>query len=414
METKKLIDCCEFISDGDHLPPPKSDSGVPFITISNITGQNKLSLEDTMFVPESYYNGLNENKKAQKGDILYSVVGSFGKPVYVDFDKQMVFQRHIAILRPKRNVNARFIYYTMLNPQFYKLVDKLAIGCSQRTVTLDTLRNIEISLPDKDIQDKTVEVLSLIDRKIDENCKINDNLEQQAKLIYDYWFTQFDFPDENGKPYCSSGGKMVWNERLKRTIPEGWITSPLSEIFTFKSGYSFSSDLYEASGKYKLLTIKNVQSNGIYLNVDNYINILPDNVPEYCLLKAKDILMSLTGNVGRVGIMYADNCLLNQRVALAEPVDINQRVFVYFLLKSDIIHKQYEMIANGSSQQNLSPIEAEKVIIAYNPEVAIKFSTLCSEHLNTIVSNLAENQELINIRDWLLPMLMNGQATISD
>lgn len=183
METKKLIDCCEFISDGDHLPPPKSDSGVPFITISNITGQNKLSLEDTMFVPESYYNGLNENKKAQKGDILYSVVGSFGKPVYVDFDKQMVFQRHIAILRPKRNVNARFIYYTMLNPQFYKLVDKLAIGCSQRTVTLDTLRNIEISLPDKDIQDKTVEVLSLIDRKIDENCKINDNLPLYSEMV---------------------------------------------------------------------------------------------------------------------------------------------------------------------------------------------------------------------------------------
>ena len=183
METKKLIDCCEFISDGDHLPPPKSDSGVPFITISNITGQNKLSFEDTMFVPESYYNGLNENKKAQKGDILYSVVGSFGKPVYIDFDKKMVFQRHIAILRPKRNVNARFIYYTMLNPQFYKLVDKLAIGCSQRTVTLDTLRNIEISLPDKDIQDKTVEVLSLIDRKINENCKINDNLPYQSLMV---------------------------------------------------------------------------------------------------------------------------------------------------------------------------------------------------------------------------------------
>ena len=188
METKKLIDCCEFISDGDHLPPPKSDSGVPFITISNITGQNKLSFEDTMFVPESYYNGLNENKKAQKGDILYSVVGSFGKPVYVDFDKQMVFQRHIAILRPKRNVNARFIYYTMLNPQFYKLVDKLAIGCSQRTVTLDTLRNIEVNLPDKDIQDKMVGILSLIDEKIDINNNVNDNLEQQIQLIFDYLF----------------------------------------------------------------------------------------------------------------------------------------------------------------------------------------------------------------------------------
>ena len=183
METKKLIDCCEFISDGDHLPPPKSDSGVPFITISNITGQNKLSFEDTMFVPESYYNGLNENKKAKKDDILYSVVGSFGKPVYVDFDKQMVFQRHIAILRPKRNVNARFIYYTMLNPQFYKLVDKLAIGCSQRTVTLDTFRNIEVNLSDKDIQDKMVGILSLIDEKIDINNNVNDNLSYQSLMV---------------------------------------------------------------------------------------------------------------------------------------------------------------------------------------------------------------------------------------
>ena len=414
MERRKLIDCCQFISDGDHLPPPKSNMGVPFITISNFTEQNKISFDDTMFVPEDYYNNLGNTKKVKKGDILYSVVGSFGKPIYVDFEDKLVFQRHIAILRPNENVNGKFLYYTMLNPQFYKLMDKLAIGCSQRTITLDTLRNVEIDLPDKEFQDKIVSILSFIDEKITINCKVNDNLEQQAKLLYDYWFTQFDFPDENGEPYRSSGGKMVWNEQLKRTIPDGWTTNPLSDIFTFKSGYSFSSDLYEVSGKYKLLTIKNVQNNGINLNVDNYINVLPDNVPDYCLLKAQDILMSLTGNVGRVGIMYADNCLLNQRVALAEPVNINQRVFVYFLLKSDIIHKQYEMIANGSSQQNLSPIEAEKVIIAYNPEVATKFSTLCNEYLNTIVSNLAENQELINIRDWLLPILMNGQATISD
>ena len=242
METKKLIDCCEFISDGDHLPPPKSDSGVPFITISNITGQNKLSFEDTMFVPESYYNGLNENKKAQKGDILYSVVGSFGKPVYVDFDKQMVFQRHIAILRPKRNVNARFIYYTMLNPQFYKLVDKLAIGCSQRTVTLDTLRNIEVNLPDKDIQDKMVGILSLIDEKIDINNNVNDNLEQQAKLdVTTTGSHNLIFRMKHGKPYCSSGGKMVWNEQLKRNIPENWKVAQLKDIFNV-SGKPISRD----------------------------------------------------------------------------------------------------------------------------------------------------------------------------
>ena len=129
----------------------------------------------------------------------------------------------------------------MLNPQFYRMVDKLAIGCSQRTVTLDTLRNIEVNLPDKDIQDKMVRVLSLIDEKIDINNNVNDNLEQQAKLIYDYWFTQFDFPDENGKPYCSSGGKMVWNEQLKRNIPENWKVAQLKDIFNV-SGKPISRD----------------------------------------------------------------------------------------------------------------------------------------------------------------------------
>lgn len=247
MKYRKLTDCCEFISDGDHLPPPKSTDGIPFITISNITGENKISFEDTMFVPKSYYDKLSETKKVRKGDILYSVVGSFGKPVYVDFEMPVVFQRHIAILRPKSDVNGKFLYYTMLNPQFYRMVDKLAIGCSQRTVTLDTLRNIEVNLPDKGIQDKMVGILSLIDEKIDINNNINDNLEQQLMLLYDYWFTQFDFPDNDGNPYQTSGGKMVWNDTLKRNIPENWkvqsvisnclssIIKPGVEIFNTKT-----------------------------------------------------------------------------------------------------------------------------------------------------------------------------------
>ena len=243
---------------------------------------------------------------------------------------------------------------------------------------------------------------------------LNDNLEQQAKLIYDYWFTQFDFPDKNGKPYCSSGGKMVWNEQLKRNIPENWAVVPLSTVFNFKSGFPFSSDLYVTKGRYKLLTIKNVQDNGINLDVDNHINDIPSNVPDYCFLKANDILMSLTGNVGRIGIMYDDSCLLNQRVALAKPVNEDLNSFVYFLLKSDMIRKQYETIANGSSQKNLSPVEAENILIAYNELVANHFASFANKYLKTIVSNLSENESLIHLRDWLLPMLMNGQATIAD
>ena len=358
-------------------------------------------------------------RKASVGDILFSTVRPNQKHygiIEAGTENLLVSTGFTVVTVDTTIADPYFIYYYLTQSS---VIESLQAIAEQSTSTYPSIKpsdieDIELDLPELETQKKIGSTLRMLDRKIALNEEINDNLEQQARLLYDYWFTQFDFPDENGEPYRSSGGKMVWNEQLKRTIPDGWTTNHLSDIFTFKSGYSFSSDLYEVSGKYKLLTIKNVQNNGINLNVDNYINVLPDNVPDYCLLKAKDILMSLTGNVGRVGIMYADNCLLNQRVALAEPVNINQQVFVYFLLKSDIIHKQYEMIANGSSQQNLSPIEAEKVIIAYNPEVATKFSTLCNEYLNTIVSNLAENQELINIRDWLLPMLMNGQATIND
>lgn len=176
MKVVKLKECCNSISDGDHFPPPKAKYGVPFITISNINGNNELDLSNTMFVPETYYNSLSDVKKVQLGDILYSVVGSFGKPVYMDSKIRVVFQRHIAILKPSGNVNGRFLYYVLLNPTFYKLMDKLAIGCSQRTITLDTLRNIQIALPSLDYQGRIVNVLARLDNKIRINNKINDNL----------------------------------------------------------------------------------------------------------------------------------------------------------------------------------------------------------------------------------------------
>ena len=414
METKKLIDCCEFISDGDHLPPPKSDSGVPFITISNITGQNKLSFEDTMFVPESYYNGLNENKKAQKGDILYSVVGSFGKPVYVDFDKQMVFQRHIAILRPKRNVNARFIYYTMLNPQFYKLVDKLAIGCSQRTVTLDTLRNIEVNLPDKDIQDKMVGILSLIDEKIANNNAINDNLEQQLMLLYDYWFTQFDFPDNDGNPYQTSGGKVVWNDTLKRNIPENWkvqsvISNCLSSII--KPGVEiFNTKTYLATADVKSTSI----STGTIVDYDgreSRANMQP-SINSVWFAKMKNSVKHLYLNKEMQPIISSS--ILSTGFCGLQCNEISFEYIASYVSNAYFeIHK--DMLAHGATQEAVNNDDLAGVHIIIPEDTVLRAYHEATQAIYAQISkNICENQELVKLRDWLLPMLMNGQATISD
>ena len=342
----------------------QSDSGVPFITISNITGQNKLSFEDTMFVPESYYNGLNENKKAQKGDILYSVVGSFGKPVYIDFDKQMVFQQHIAILRPKRNVNARFIYYTMLNPQFYKLVDKLAIGCSQRTVTLDTLRNIEISLPDKDIQDKTVEVLSLIDRKIDENCKINDNL---TAMAYDIYMHSFFSKKPNAKL------KDILVEADKSSVQVGEAKQSTGEYPFFTSGSA----------------------------------ILKWDTP---FIDGRNCFLNTGGNadvkfyVGEAAYSTDTWCISAN----------NMSDYLYLLLVS-IKPELNQKFFQGTGLKHLQkPLLKDRPIYIPDFEELKTFNEQVTPMFNIISENTRENQELITLRDWLLPMLMNGQATISD
>ena len=117
-EKVRLADCCESIADGDHQPPPKADSGVPFVTISNITSYNQFDFSDTMHVPQSYYEALDSKRKAQIGDILYSVVGSFGIPVLVKKNIPFAFQRHIAILRPGKSILPAFLYYTMLSRDF--------------------------------------------------------------------------------------------------------------------------------------------------------------------------------------------------------------------------------------------------------------------------------------------------------
>ena len=414
MKYRKLMDCCEFISDGDHLPPPKSTEGIPFITISNFTGQNKISFEDTMFVPKSYYDKLSETKKAHKGDILYSVVGSFGKPVYVDFEMPMVFQRHIAILRPKSDVNGKYLYYTMLNPQFYRMVDKLAIGCSQRTVTLDTLRNIEVSLPDKDIQDKIVGVLSLIDEKIDINNNVNDNLEQQLMLLYDYWFTQFDFPDNNGNPYQTSGEKMVWNDTLKRNIPENWkVQSVNSNCLSsiIKPGVEiFNTKTYLATADVKGTSI----STGTIVDYDgreSRANMQP-SINSVWFAKMKNSIKHLYLNKEMQPIISSS--ILSTGFCGLQCNEISFEYIASYVSNAYFeIHK--DMLAHGATQEAVNNDDLAGVHIII-PEDTV----LCAYHETTqaiyaqISKNVCENQELVKLRDWLLPMLMNGQATIND
>ena len=291
----KLKDCCHSISDGDHLPPPKSDSGVPFVTIANIDATNHIDFGNTMFVPYDYYNNLNDIRKAKFNDILYSVVGSFGKPVLIKENKPFAFQRHIAILRPNnRIVDSRFLYYVMLSRDFYMQADTVAIGAAQRTISLTALRNMEVELPSMEIQHRIASILSRYDSLIENYQKQIKLLEEAAQRLYKEWFVDLHFPGHE-------------NTKIVDGVPEGWEKKKLNTLVTLQSGYAFKSSTFEDSGQYKIVTIKNVKD-GLF-DGDNvsFIKSIPEKMPAHCLLQTGDILLSLTGNVGRVCFVIGKN-----------------------------------------------------------------------------------------------------------
>ena len=176
------------------------------------------------------------------------------------------------------------------------------------------------------------------------------------------------------------------------------------------SGYAFSTNEYDDLGEYKLYTIKNVQDGKIISTVDNRINEMPINMPKECELQINDILMSLTGNVGRIGLVYEEKVLLNQRLLKLIP-KYNDISYIYLLFRNDFMKSKLEKISTGTSQKNLSPIDLGNVkIVAPNELILNKFNNICNSVVYRITENLRENEELMRLRDFLLPLLMNGQV----
>ena len=242
---------------------------------------------------------------------------------------------------------------------------------------------------------------------------LNDNLEKMAKQLYDYWFVQFDFPDENGRPYKSSGGEMVWNEKLKREIPKEWTCTELNKWLEIKSGFAFKSETYISKGVYKIITIKNVQDHYLDTTSCDYVDQIPQGMKNWCVLSLNDRLISLTGNCGRLCVVTEKNLLLNQRVGLLA-CDDEYLDYAYLLLSSNELQAVCANLAKGAAQANLSSVDLCKNV-AVLPELNILKAF--NKHISPIMKNFIQNQTQITYltkqRDELLPLLINGQASLN-
>lgn len=189
-KVKKLGEVCITITDGDHMPPPKSESGIPFLTISDINKETReLDFSNTYFVPIEYYNNLKEERKAKLNDVLYTVTGSYGIPVIVKDERQFCFQRHIALIRPQKEVlSTYFLCYWVLSAAVKSIADKVATGIAQKTVGLNSIRKFEIIIPPLPLQQLFAQRIEQIEHQKSEVTKAITDLETLLASRMQYWF----------------------------------------------------------------------------------------------------------------------------------------------------------------------------------------------------------------------------------
>lgn len=400
------------IYDGPHQTPEKIENGPYFLSISSLEN-GRLNLSKSAFLSESDFQKWTKRVTPQKGDILFSYETRLGEAALMPEGVQACLGRRMGLLRPKKNkVISQYLLYAYLSPQFQQTIISNTIkGATVERIALNELSDFNIRIPDLESQQNIAAVLSALDSKIEINNRINTELEAMAKTLYDYWFVQFDFPNEDGKPYKTSGGKMVWNAELKREIPEGWDAGTVLDIAELLGGGTpqTKEPLYW-NGTIPFFTPKDTENSFFVISTKENITELGLKNCSSKLYPKGTIFITARGTVGNVNIASKDMAMNQSCYAIKAKQNINS--FFLHQCVNDFV-KYLKARANGSVFDAIVSNDFKQTKIVIPPLKFIKDFGLISENIyEKILNNRLENQTLTNLRDWLLPLLMNGQVQV--
>jgi sty sbli len=356
--------------------------------------------------------GLQESntKLLKKGDVIISARGTVG--ALAQIGKEMAFNQSCFGLRAKPEyITNDFLFYALKN--YIKNFKAKSTGSVFETINISSFDLMKLSVPCLKKQQSIAAVLSALDKKIALNKQINARLEQMAKTLYDYWFVQFDFPDANGKPYKSSGGEMVFDETLKREIPKGWKSGNILNIANLLGGGtpSKSSPKYW-NGNIPFFTPTDCDNSIFILDTADRITDAGLCNSSTRLFKKHSIFITARGSVGRSSI-NAVPMAMNQSCYAFQAKENVSYTFLFFLIRELIMI--LEVKATGSVFNSIvsSDIETTNLVIS-NKDLIRKFGEYCEPLFNQIETNLKQNHQLTQLRDFLLPMLMNGQVSVAE
>ena len=403
MNIVKLSEVCEFIVDCLHSTAPTQSVGLPLIRTPNI-GKGRLILENVFRVSEETYKIQTQRGVPIKNDLIMAREAPAGNVAIIKNEKNVCLGQRTVHLRPNiQKINPDFLCYFLLSPKQQHALLATSSGATVPHVNMKDIRNLKlIDLPPLLIQRKIAKILSSYDDLIEKNLNQIKLLEEHANLTYEEWFLRFRID-----------GKKLDIDRVSG-LPNNWILSPISSFTKFHCGYAFKSKDYEENKKYKIVTIKNVQNGFFVPNTTDTISSEPNNLKAYQKLSSGDYIMSLTGNVGRVCLVYGNNYLLNQRVVKLEAKKLVDYSFIYALFRHENMLTQLGNISNGAAQQNLSPVNIAKIKIPLPDEkLREKFNKKIKPTIDLIINLNLQNQLLKESRDIFLPRLMTGMIDTS-
>ena len=400
-----LVDLCELIVDCEHKTAPTQEVGHPSIRTPNI-GRGHLILENVNRVSEETYRLWTQRAVPRAGDLIMAREAPVGNVAIVPPGLNPCLGQRTLLIRPDQSkVDGGFLNYYLNGSYVQGLVHAKTNGATVPHLNMKDVRSLSIpDLPPLPIQRRIAGILSAYDDLIENSQRRIKILEEMARRLYREWFVYFRFPGHEG---C----RMV--ESPLGEIPEGWAICELSDFVQFKSGFAFKSGTFTADGGHRLVTIKNVQDGVFNPDSDTRMSEVPANMPTYCVLNNKDIILSLTGNVGRVCLVHDGPFLLNQRVSKLAPVEAFDWAMVYCMFRQQEMRVKLEQLSNGVAQQNLSPILASKIDFAKPPrELRRQFSIMAEPMGLSIVQLYTSIQNLRSTRDLLLPRLLSGQIDV--
>lgn len=404
-EKLQIKDICDFVGGSQ---PPKSS----FI---NEEREGYIRLIQTRdYKSDAFLTYIPDNSTTKFCNSSDIMIGRYGPPIF-QILRGLSGAYNVALLKamPKQNIRNEYLYYFLKQESIFNYVEKLSPRTGGQTgVDLVSLNQYPILLPEIDYQDKVLSVLTSIDSKIELNNRINQELESLAKLIYDYWFVQFDFPDENGKPYKSSGGKMVYNDVLKKEIPDGWAISTIRQLAVTGSGATPLKSNKAYYDSKDIAWINSGEVNKSYIvSTTNFISQLGFDSTSTKVYEKGTILVAMYGaTAGKVSYLAFQACT-NQAICAITPNDIEYTLYIKYNLED--MNKYLVNLSSGSARDNLSQEKIKNLVLPKPDNKIIKrYHALSNPMINKILNNIKENQKLADLRDWLLPMLMNGQVTI--